>query len=75
MLIFFAQKVYLFHKQTQGVHLRRGPGVGGREASSWLGLPGLVVTISSSTLSRASGESGLLGVFAPLEASVLDRLE
>ena len=47
----------------------------GREASSWLGLPGLVVTISSSTLSRASGESGLLGVFAPLEASVLDRLE
>ena len=55
--------------------LRRGAGVGGREGSSWLGLPGLVVTISSSTRSRASGERGLLGVFAPLEASVLHRLE
>ena len=49
-------------------HLRRA-GVGGRD-SSCTGDPGLVPITNSSTLSKVSGDSGLDGVLAPLEASV-----
>ena len=38
--------------------------------TTWEGDPGLVLTTNSSTLSKVSGESGLDGVLAPLEASV-----
>ena len=49
-------------------HLRRA-GVGGRD-SSCTGDPGLVPITNSSILSKVSGDRGLDGVLAPLEASV-----